>query len=533
LCDERDSLKRGSGKTRPQTEEDESPCADASAALPVSRGERRATPDDRRCGDDRGVTLDPSDWEALRALGHRMVDDMLDTLACVRTRPVWQPVPAEVLARLQGPAPRTGAGADAAYADFVPDVLPFPLGNIHPRFWGWVMGAGTPVGMLAELLAAGLNPNVGGRDHVANDVEAQVLAWLKELLGYPPQASGLLVSGTSMANLIGLTVARNARAEIDVRRQGLAGLPRPMTVYASAETHGSVRRAVELLGLGWDALRIIACTSSFRIDLAALARTIASDRAAGCLPMCVVGSAGTVNTGAIDDLSGLADLCAREGLWFHVDGAFGALAALSPALRPLLNGMERADSLGFDLHKWFSAPYDVGCILVRDEAVHRAAFAAPQAYLERFERGVGAGDRWATDYGPELSRGFRALKLWMTLKTYGADAFGHQVEKNVAQAHYLATLIDAAPDLERLAPVPLNVVCFRYAGGNLGGTALDALNRELLMRLQESGRAVLSSTAIDGRFALRAAIVNHRSLHADFEVLVDEVRRLGHDLLAE
>jgi glutamate/tyrosine decarboxylase-like PLP-dependent enzyme len=489
--------------------------------------------DDQRRDDGVDASLDPTDWEALRALGHRMVDEMLDALADVRSGPVWRPVPVEVQVRLRGPAPRVGMGAEAAYADFARDVLPYPLGNTHPRFWGWVMGAGTPVGMLAELLAAGFNPNVGGRDHVANHVEAQVLAWLKELLGYPAEASGLLVTGSSMANLIGLAVARTARAEIDVRRDGLAGLPRPMTLYTSAQVHSSVRRSVELLGLGREALRVIPCTPAFQIDLAALARSIAADRAAGCLPFCVVGSAGTVNTGAIDDLSALADLCAREGLWFHVDGAFGALAALSPALRPVLNGMERADSLGFDLHKWLSAPYDVGCILVRDEAAHRGAFAASESYLERFERGVGAGDRWYTDYGPELSRGFRALKLWLTLKTYGADAFGRQIAQNVAQARYLAGLVDAAPDLERLAPVPLNIVCFRFAGGNRDGDALDALNRELLMRLQEGGLAVLSSTTIGGRFALRAAIVNHRSRRADFDLLVAEVRRLGRDLLAE
>jgi glutamate/tyrosine decarboxylase-like PLP-dependent enzyme len=460
-----------------------------------------------------------------------MVDDMLGALENVRHGPVWQPISSDVRARFSDPAPRDGAGAETAYDDFVHDVLPFPLGNTHPRFWGWVMGAGTPVGMLADLLTAGFNVNVGGRDQIANDVEAQVLSWFKELLGYPAEASGLLVTGTAMANLIGLTVARNARAGFDVRGKGLIGLSRPMTVYASSETHGTVRRAIEILGLGSDALRVIPCTASFQMDIPALERTIVSDRSSGYMPICVVGSAGTVNTGAIDDLAALADLCEREGLWFHVDGAFGALAALSPRLRPLLNGLERADSLGFDLHKWLSAPYDVGCILVRDGTAHRNAFVSPQSYLERLERGVGAGDRWATDYGPELSRGFRALTLWLTLKAYGADAFARQIEQNVAQACYLASLVDEAPNLELLAPVSLNIVCFRFSAPGLDDNALDALNREVLMRLQEGGLAVLSSTKIGGRFALRAAIVNHRSQRADFDLLIDEVCRLGHELL--
>ncbi|MDP9363852.1 MAG: pyridoxal-dependent decarboxylase [Chloroflexota bacterium] len=479
------------------------------------------------------TSLDPADWQAFRALGHRMVDDMVAFLAQVRQRPVWQPVPADVRARFAQPAPMDGQGAEQAYADFLVDVLPYPLGNIHPRFWGWVMGAGTPLGMLADLLAAGMNPNVGGRTHVANLVEEQVLAWLKELLDYPADASGLLVSGGSMANLIGLTAARNGRAVVDVRRRGVQATPGPMTLYASVETHSSVQRAVELLGLGHEALRRVPCRSDFRIDVAALERAIAADRAAGCHPFCVVGTAGTTPTGAIDDLGALAEVCARGGLWFHVDGTFGALAALSPSLRPLLDGMNRADSLAFDLHKWPGLPYDVGCILVRDAAAHRRAFAMTPDYLARAERGPAAGEHWFTDYGVELSRPFRALKVWLSLKAHGAEAFGRIIDQNVAQARDLASLVAAAPDLELLAPVALNVVCFRFVADGLDEAGLNRLNRELLLRLQEGGLALPSNATIGGRYGLRVAITNHRSRREDFDLLVREVQRLGRDLAGQ
>jgi aromatic-L-amino-acid decarboxylase len=477
-------------------------------------------------------SLDPEDWDELRALGHRMVDDLLDYLRTVRERPVWRPIPPELRARFRVPVPRAPEGAERAYQDFRDHVLPHPMGNIHPRFWGWVIGTGTPLGALAEMLAAGMNPNMGGGDHVPNQVEAQVLDWCKEMLGYPLAASGLLVSGGSMANLVGLAVARHARAGFDVRQKGVRDAAGPLTVYGSVETHSSVRKAVELLGLGGEALRLAPVTDEFEIDLAALERMIAEDRLAGCRPICVVGNAGTVNTGALDDLGALAALCERERLWFHVDGAFGALAALVPEYRRRLAPMARADSLAFDLHKWMYVPFEVGCTLVRDAETHRRAFSLTPDYLAHAERGLAAGDLWFTDYGVQLTRGFRALKVWMSLKEHGLDKYGRLIGQNIEQARYLAGLVREAPDLELMAPVPLNIVCFRYRATGRGDAALDGLNQELLIQLHEQGIAVPSNALLGGRFALRVAIVNHRSRLDDFDLLVREVRRIGAELAA-
>jgi glutamate/tyrosine decarboxylase-like PLP-dependent enzyme len=359
-----------------------------------------------------------------------------------------------------------------------------------------------------------------------------VLDWLKELVGYPAPASGILTSGCSMANLIGLAVARDARSGGEVTAEGLRSLPAQPVLYGSSETHSSVAKAVGLLGLGRSAFRRIPVDADHRVRLDELEGRIAADRAAGHRPIAVVGNAGTVNTGAVDDLDALADLCAREGLWFHVDGAFGALAALVPELRPRLAGMERADSLAFDLHKWLHVPYDVGVVFVRDGARHERPFAAAASYLEPLERGAAAGPNDFSRLGPELSRRFRAFKVWLALKVHGADAFRDLVAQNVAQARYLADRLAARGDCELLAPVPLNIVCFRYRPAGVPADRLDALNRQLLMELQERSVAVPSGTEIGGRFALRVAITNHRSRREDFDALVDAVDAIGKELAA-
>lgn len=477
--------------------------------------------------------LDPEDWDAFRSLAHRMVDDMVDYQQHVRERPVWQPVTARAKAELKQPLPLTPQPQHEVYRDFTENVLPFPMGNIHPRFWAWVMGNGTPFAGMAELLAATMNPNMGGGDHGGNYVELQVLDWLKEMFSYPSDASGLLVSGASMANLVGITVARNTLAGHDVRIGGLREGPKQMVMYASQEVHSCVHKAVELLGLGRNALRLIPVNDAYEMDLGALAKAITADRQAGLQPFCVVGTAGTVNTGAIDDLQGIAEICEREKLWFHVDGAFGAMAFLSTDVKAWLEGLTKSDSLALDLHKWMYMPFEAGCVLVRSESVHRKAFSLTPDYLAHAERGLAAGQLWFSDYGIQLSRGFRALKVWMSLKEHGVHKFGRMVQQNMNQAQYLAEKVDHTAVLERLAPVQLNIVCFRYNPGGLDDETLNSLNQELLIRLHESGIAVPSYTTLKGKYCLRAAITNHRSRREDFDIFIEAVERLGAELRVE
>jgi glutamate/tyrosine decarboxylase-like PLP-dependent enzyme len=478
-------------------------------------------------------SLDPEDWPALRALGHRMLDDMLTYIEGVRERYVWQPMPDEVRRHFDGSLPQEETPAEEVYEDFRQNILPYPMGNIHPRFWGWVMGNNTPVAVLADMLASGLNPNMGGGDHAGTRVEDQVIEWCKQMFDFPKEASGLLMSGGSMANFIGLAVARHARSGYDVRAEGVAASPQPMTMYGSVEMHSSLQRAVEMLGLGSRHLRKIPVNDAFEIDVSALRETIEADIAAGMKPICLIGCAGTVNTGAIDPLDTLADISAEYGMWYHVDGAFGALAYLSPQARPTLKGMERADSLAFDLHKWVYLPFEAACTLVRDAEAHYRTFTLTPDYLKHEERGLAAGDRWFSDYGPQLTRGFRALKVWMAFKTYGMQKIGRVIGQNIAQAQYLADLVERAPELQLVAPAPLNVVCFRYNAPGMSEEELEALNREILVRLHETGVAVPSGTMVRGRYALRCAITNHRTRFEDLDMLVANAVRLGQSLVGE
>lgn len=477
-------------------------------------------------------TLDPEDWERMRALAHRMVDDAVDLLSHIRDEPVWRPVPAEVKARLRSPVPRLPEPAESIYEAFRRDILPYRMGNIHPRFWAWYMGNGTFTGALGDFLAAVMNSNVGGGNHVAPLVEAQVIDWMRAMMGLPAGTSGLLTSGGSAANLIGITVARNTRCGYDVRHDGVRAAPGPLIAYASTEVHSCNRKAVETLGLGSAGLRGIAPNADYTIDLEALRAQIRADRAAGAVPFCVIGNAGTINTGAIDDLDALADLCAGEGLWFHVDGAIGAVAVLAGNVRNQLKGIERADSIALDLHKWMHIPFEAGCALVRDEAAHRQSFSLTPEYLahEADGRGLAAGAYWPSDYGLQLTRQFRALKVWMSIREHGLDRFGRMIARNVEQAQYLGRLIEAEPQLELMAPIGLDIVCFRFNPGGTGPEALDQLNRDILAELHEQGIAAPSYTTLGGRYCLRVAIANHRSRSEDFDLLVREVLRIGKEL---
>lgn len=471
-------------------------------------------------------TLDPSDWDTLRVLAHRIVDDAVDYTRDIRERPLWQDMPPVVRARFRRPVPHGERPLAEVYDDLVTNMLPYPMGNIHPRFWMWYMGASNFTGALGDFLAAILGSNLGGGDHAAAEIDKQVVNWLKEMMGYPATASGTLVSGGSMANLIALTVARNQMSGIDLRELGLGALKAPLRFYGSDQIHSCHQIAMEALGLGNQALCRVASDEACRMDVNSLRAAVSRDRSAGLAPACVIATAGTVNTGAIDDLEQIADFCAEQGLWLHVDGCIGALLAIAPMGKAQVRGLARADSIALDPHKWLHAPFEVGCALVRDAEAHFGSFTLTPEYLKSAPRGIASG-AWLHDFGLQTSRGFRALKVWMALEEHGVAKFGRLIDQDLAHARYLAERVTATPDLSLCFPPAINIVCFRYDPGGLSEPALKQLNTEIMVRMQEAGIAAVSDTTVHGRHCLRAAINNHRTKRADLDILIDEVARQG------
>ena len=471
--------------------------------------------------------------EEVRRLGYLAADAVAESREKLEERPVFGKIGAD--AKLfDEPVPEEGQSIEETLAFVREHVLPFPMGNSHPRFYGFINATADPIGIAADYLAASMNPNCWGGDHAAIHIEHRVMRWLAELLGYPPEAEGILVSGGSMANFTALAAARRAMVPGNVREDGLAGEGRPrLTVYASDQVHHCVDKAVDLLGIGMTNLRKVETSERFEIRMDLLAEAVAADRRKGLTPAIVVGNAGTVNTGAIDPLEELAEFCRREALWFHVDGAYGAMARLSTKLTPLFAGIERADSIAADPHKWLYVPYEAGATLLRKPGRLAAAFRKFPEYLASDPESPFPGPAWFAERGVELSRGFKALKVWMGMKTRGRAGYERAIENDVSLAHFLAEEVDRRPDFERLAPTVLSIVNFRYRprGVALPDTDLDRINRGIANRLLGGGSFFLAPTILKGRAALRVCIVNFRTQREDLTALLDEAARLGAMLL--
>ncbi len=479
------------------------------------------------------------DADEFRRVAYLAVDLAAEHLFGIRRRPVFEPMtPNERVELLQEPMPTDGIAPDAILEHLRTRVMPHPMGNGHPRFFGWVNSPPAMLAVATEIIAAAMNPSCAGGDHAAIYLERCAVRWLMELVGYPTDGSmGILVSGASMATLTAFAAARH-RAAIrrgwSVRDDGLQSGHPPLVIYMSSEGHGCFRKAAELLGLGAASIRTIPVDDAFHIDVAALARAIAEDRAAARQPFCVAVSAGTVNTGAIDPLDEVADLCAREDIWMHVDGAYGAVGVLDPATAPRFRGLARADSLALDPHKWLSVPVECGCVFVREGATLRQAFSLVPPYL-RTDEGKGFGGLpWYSEYGFQQTRGFRALKLWVTLANAGRGGIASIVSRHIRLARRLALILEAAPDFELLAPIELSIVCFRYVPDAIRDDEkkLNDLNQRLIENVQASGGAFVSGTTLRSRTALRACVLHYATSEDDIGALVEIVRRASVALAA-
>lgn len=467
--------------------------------------------------------------EDFRRLGYRAVDLLADHFAALPRARCRTPVPADLQRTLmREPLPEASTSPDALLEYVESMVFQYPMGNGSPRFFGWVNSPAAPMGVIGELLAAGLNPSVAGGDHAATYIEHGVLRWMRAIVGSPETSGGLLTSGGSTANLIGLAVMRHVKSGGTVREQGLRGPAARLVVYASTEGHSCIQKAIELLGIGSTQLRRVPVTADWQLDVEALRAQVASDRAAGFTPACVVATAGTVNTGAIDPLDVIADYCESEGLWFHVDGAYGGPGAILPELAPLYRGIERAHSLAIDPHKWMYVPVECGCALVRDAAAMRDTFSLVPPYL-RDDTAL----PWFSEFGIQQSRGFRALKLWLTLKHIGIGGYRELLARDISLAQALRKRLRSSADFEIVAAGPLSITCFRYRPrGSHSDADVDRLNRAVLDVVQQDGEVFLTGTDLRGRFVLRACIVNFRTTEDDVNRLLEAVRRAGQARLA-
>ena len=449
--------------------------------------------------------------------------------------PVYPPISAnELSARLSQPLPLDGEDIAKVMSD-VARIADFSRHNGHPRMFGYVQSSASFAGVMGDLLASALNQNVTSwrSAPAATTVEHLVIEWLKELVGFAAEGTGVLLSGGSLANFAGLAVALRASTDADINQHGVGALPGLPRIYTSRMTHMSIAKAAKMLGIGTDAIVPVDVDARFRMDAAVLAQQIAADRVAGFHPVCAVATAGDVNTGAIDPLDAIAGVCASEKLWLHIDGSYGALAARSTHLDGAMNGIARADSMSLDPHKWLFAPTDAGCLLVRDAATLQRAFSTGAGYIDVIaDRDMSEFAYW--DHSPELSRRFRALKIWFLLKVHGARAVQAAIDGNIAVAQHLAHSIDASDDFERLAPAPLSIVCFRYTGGSRlredAPARHDEFNTRLMVDVQRDGDSYLSNATINGRFALRACIVNFRTTPADADRLLATIRRVAQRL---
>jgi aromatic-L-amino-acid/L-tryptophan decarboxylase len=476
--------------------------------------------------------------EAFRLAGHELIDLLADFLANIGQYPVTRAESAEQIRRIFVPRelPETGEDAGRLLRRFAPLLIEHSLHNGHPRFFGYITSSAAPLGALADLLAAAINQNCGLRDlsPAANEIERQTVDWLATLVGFPRPCGGIMVSGGNMANLLGFFAARHARLPWPIRREGLAEKERPV-VYASRGTHTWLEKAVDLAGLGTDAIRWITADRHHRIDISELERQIDADRAARVRPFLVVGTAGNVSTGAVDPLPALADIAEREGLWFHVDGAYGAPAAVLPEAPAELRALSRADSVALDPHKWLYNPIEAACTLVRDPQALSNAMSYRPVYYRQDEASTEPAVNYY-EHGMQNSRGFRALKTWLCLQQAGRSGYERRIRKDIALARRLFDLAEARPELEA-GTRHLSIATLRYLPAGSGGVATpeqaDRVNAGIIERLIESGNAFVSNAVLDGRQYLRACVVNFRTTDEDIDALVHEIIRLGNEAVAE